>query len=118
VPRRGRAADRDRPRARAAGRARPALPGLGDRLADESLPAVVEAAARAAHSRRRAVASGSAAAEIEGASYSLPVPAAGDRLFAPLLSVVPGQLFAAALARVQGLDADRPERLTKVTLAR
>ena len=85
---------------------------------DESLPAVVEAAARARAAGAALIASGSAAAEIEGASYSLPVPDAGDRLFAPLLSVVPGQLFAAALARVKGLDADRPERLTKVTLAR
>jgi len=85
---------------------------------DESLPAVVEAAARARSAGAALIASGSAAAEIEGASYSLPVPDAGDRLFAPLLSVVPGQLFAAALARVKGLDADRPERLTKVTLAR
>ena len=60
----------------------------------------------------------SAAAAIEGAAYSLPVPDAADRVLSPLLSVVPGQLFAAALARVKGLDADRPERLTKVTLAR
>ena len=85
---------------------------------DESLPAVVEAAARARAAGAALVASGSAAAEIAGASYSLPVPHAGDRIYAPLLSVVPGQLFAAALARVKGLDADRPERLTKVTLAR
>jgi glutamine---fructose-6-phosphate transaminase (isomerizing) len=85
---------------------------------DESLPAVVEAAARARAAGAAIVASGSAAAEIAGASYSLPVPNADDRLLAPLLSVVPGQLFAAALARVKGLDADSPERLTKVTLAR
>jgi glutamine---fructose-6-phosphate transaminase (isomerizing) len=85
---------------------------------DESLRAVVEAAARARLAGAAIVASGSAAAEIEGSSYSLPVPDAGDRIFAPLLSVVPGQLFAAALARVKGLDADSPERLTKVTLAR
>ena len=85
---------------------------------DESLSAVVEAAARARLAGAAIVASGSAAAAIEGSSYSLPVPDAGDRVLAPLLSVVPGQLFAAALARVKGLDADRPERLTKVTLAR
>jgi glutamine---fructose-6-phosphate transaminase (isomerizing) len=35
----------------------------------------------------------------------------------PLLSVVPGQLFAASLARAKGLDPDRPVGLTKVTLA-
>ena len=85
---------------------------------DESLRAVVEAAARARLAGAALVASGSAAAAIEGSRYSLPVPDAGDRVLAPLLSVVPGQLFAAALARVKGLDADRPERLTKVTLAR
>ena len=38
-------------------------------------------------------------------------------VLSPLLSVVPGQLFAAALARAKGLDADQPIGLTKVTLA-
>ena len=85
---------------------------------DESLRAVVDAAARAREAGAAVVASGSAAHELAGAAYSLPVPHAGDRLLAPLLSVVPGQLFAAALARAKGLDADRPDRLTKVTLAR
>ena len=85
---------------------------------DESLPAVVEAAARARAAGAAVIASGSAAAHVADPAYSLPVPNAGNRLFAPLLSVVPGQLFAAALARAKGLDADRPERLTKVTLAR
>ena len=74
---------------------------------DESLRAVVEAAARVVEAGAAVVASGSAAHEIAGAAYSLPVPHAGDRLLAPLLSVVPGQLFAAALARAKGLDADR-----------
>ena len=54
------------------------------------------------------VACGSAASEIEGARYALPVPKAPLPLLAPLLSVVPGQLFAAALARAKGLDADSP----------
>lgn len=85
---------------------------------DESLRAVVEAAARARDAGAAVVASGSAAHEIAGAEYSLPVPDAGERLFAPLLSVVPGQLFAASLAKAKGLDADRPDRLTKVTFAR
>jgi glucosamine 6-phosphate synthetase-like amidotransferase/phosphosugar isomerase protein len=31
---------------------------------------------------------------------------------------MPGQLFAAALARSRGLDADAPHGLAKVTLAR
>lgn len=85
---------------------------------DESLRAVVEAASRAREAGAAVVASGSAADKIAGAAYSLPVPNAGDRLLAPLLSIVPGQLFAAALAKAKGLDADRPDGLTKVTLAR
>jgi glucosamine--fructose-6-phosphate aminotransferase (isomerizing) len=38
-------------------------------------------------------------------------------IVAPVLSIVPGQLFAWALARTKGLDPDRPAGLTKVTLA-
>jgi glucosamine--fructose-6-phosphate aminotransferase (isomerizing) len=85
---------------------------------DETLPAVVEAAARARAAGAAVVASGNAAEEIAGAAYVLPGPDAGNRLFAPLLSVVPGQLFTCALARTKGLDADEPTGLTKVTLAR
>jgi glutamine---fructose-6-phosphate transaminase (isomerizing) len=47
----------------------------------------------------------------------LPVPEPPSLIFAPILSVVPGQLFAATLARAKGLDPDQPEGLTKVTLA-
>jgi len=64
------------------------------------------------------VASGTAAAELEGAAYALPVPSPSPQLLSPLLSVVPGQLFAWALARARGLDADAPHGLAKVTLAR
>jgi glucosamine 6-phosphate synthetase-like amidotransferase/phosphosugar isomerase protein len=39
------------------------------------------------------------------------------RLVGHGFSVVPGQLFAAALARAKGFDPDRPAGLTKVTLA-
>jgi glutamine---fructose-6-phosphate transaminase (isomerizing) len=85
---------------------------------DEALPAVLEAAGRAREAGATLVASGSAAAEIEGAAYALPVPTAPLPLLAPLLSVLPGQLFAASLARAKGLDSDRPAGLSKVTLAR
>jgi glutamine---fructose-6-phosphate transaminase (isomerizing) len=84
---------------------------------DESLPALVEAASRVREAGATLVASGSAAAEVEGAAWRLPVPKAPHAVLSPLLSVAPGQLFAAALAQAKGLDADRPERLTKVTLA-
>jgi glucosamine--fructose-6-phosphate aminotransferase (isomerizing) len=84
---------------------------------DETLPAVIEAAARARAAGATLVASGSAAARIPGASFSLPVPRPARPAFAPLLSVVAGQLFAAGLALAKGLDADHPEQLSKVTLA-
>jgi glucosamine--fructose-6-phosphate aminotransferase (isomerizing) len=38
-------------------------------------------------------------------------------LLSPLLSVVPGQLFAWALAQAKGLDPDRPTGLSKITHA-
>jgi glutamine---fructose-6-phosphate transaminase (isomerizing) len=85
---------------------------------DASLPAAVDAAARAREAGATILASGSAASEIEGAAYTLSVPDAPNKLLAPILSVVPGQLFAAALADAKGLDPDRPNRLSKVTLAR
>ena len=84
---------------------------------DPTLPALAEAAARVREAGATIVASGNAAAEVEGATWILPVAEAPLPLLSPLLSVVPGQLFAAALAEAKGLDPDRPERLTKVTLA-
>jgi glucosamine--fructose-6-phosphate aminotransferase (isomerizing) len=85
---------------------------------DASLQAVVEAAERIREAGATIVASGNAAHEIPAPSYLLPTPKPPSALHAPLLSVVPGQLFAWALARAKGLDPDRPEGLAKVTLAR
>jgi glucosamine--fructose-6-phosphate aminotransferase (isomerizing) len=84
---------------------------------DDALPAVVEAAARARAAGATVLASGSAAHRIAGAAFVLPLPRAPKPLFAPFLSVLAGQLFAARLAAAKGLDADRPVQLTKVTLA-
>jgi glutamine---fructose-6-phosphate transaminase (isomerizing) len=85
---------------------------------DESLQVVVEAAARVRAAGATLIASGPAADAIADAQYRLPVPRPALPLLAPLLSVVPGQLFAGAVARVKGLDPDRPRGLSKVTLAR
>jgi glucosamine--fructose-6-phosphate aminotransferase (isomerizing) len=85
---------------------------------DETLPAVLEAAERARSVGATVLASGTAAGRVEGAAYAVPVPSPPLPLCAPLLSVAPGQLFAWALARAKGLDPDRPNGLTKVTLAR
>jgi glucosamine--fructose-6-phosphate aminotransferase (isomerizing) len=84
---------------------------------DESLPAVREAAARAHGAGATLVASGPAAHEIAGAAFSVPVPTPAVTLLSPLLSVVPGQLLAWALAQAKGLDPDRPNGLSKVTHA-
>jgi glucosamine--fructose-6-phosphate aminotransferase (isomerizing) len=85
---------------------------------DETLPAVLEATARAREAGATIIASGSAADAVVGAAYTLPVPVPPTPLLSPLLSVVPGQLFAWALARTKGLDPDEPRGLSKVTLAR
>jgi glutamine---fructose-6-phosphate transaminase (isomerizing) len=85
---------------------------------DETLPAVLEAIARARHAGATVIASGSAAQTVTGSDYVLPVPTPPSPLLSPLLSVVPGQLFAWALARAKGLDPDEPRGLSKVTLAR
>lgn len=86
--------------------------------ADESLPAVRDAAERARQAGATLIASGTAAAEIEGAAHYLPVAPPPLSLLTPLLSVAPGQLLAWALAQAKGLDPDRPSGLSKVTLAR
>jgi glutamine---fructose-6-phosphate transaminase (isomerizing) len=85
---------------------------------DETLSAVVEGAERARETGAVLIASGVAANAIPDAAYRLPLPDLGSSLLEPLLSVVPGQLFAWALARARGLDPDRPHGLSKVTLAR
>ena len=84
---------------------------------DETLPPSSRPRARC-EAGATIVASGNAADAIVRAPPT-PSPArAPSPLLAPLLSVVPGQLFAWALARARGLDPDAPRGLTKVTLAR
>jgi glucosamine--fructose-6-phosphate aminotransferase (isomerizing) len=82
---------------------------------EQSLAPVREAVARARSAGAAIIASGTAAASIGDADYYVPVPETPLRLLSPLLSVVPGQVFAWALAQSKGLDPDRPSGLTKVT---
>jgi glutamine---fructose-6-phosphate transaminase (isomerizing) len=49
------------------------------------------------------------------ANVGLALPASVPEWLSPIVAVVPGQLWAAALARTRGLDPDRPRGLTKVT---
>ena len=92
---RRRAADGDGPRARAGRRARSALPRLGDRLAGRDAarpcrrpPSAIQAMGATL------VASGTAADAVTGADTGCPCPRPIRRCCRPLLSVVPGQLFA------------------------
>jgi glutamine---fructose-6-phosphate transaminase (isomerizing) len=85
---------------------------------DSNLATVREATDRARAAGAAVVATGAAAGEIPGAAYRLATPEPPNPLLSPLLSVVPGQLFAWALARAKGLDPNRPTGLAKVTLAR
>jgi glucosamine--fructose-6-phosphate aminotransferase (isomerizing) len=70
--------------------------------------------------RRRApiVAISDAPAVLGGADLQLPIPAGVPEWLSPLLSVIPGQLFALSLARARGLDPDNPRGLSKVTETR
>ena len=54
-------------------------------------------------------------AVLKRARVALPLPAEVPEWLSPLVAIVPGQLFAVALARTRGLDPDRPRGLSKVT---
>jgi len=49
------------------------------------------------------------------ARVALPLPAGVPEWLSPLVAILPGQLFAVALARTRGLDPDLPRGLSKVT---
>lgn len=49
------------------------------------------------------------------ANLPLPIPSGIPELLTPLVTVIPGQLFAMALAQARGLNPDQPSGLTKVT---
>jgi glucosamine--fructose-6-phosphate aminotransferase (isomerizing) len=84
---------------------------------NQNVSVVKEAVARARAAGSAVVATGDVASEID-ASYRLPTPQAALPLLAPLVSVLPGQLFARALSLAKGHDPDHPQGLEKVTLAR
>jgi glucosamine--fructose-6-phosphate aminotransferase (isomerizing) len=49
------------------------------------------------------------------ANLALPVPGQIPEWLTPLIAVLPGQLFAHALAQARGLNVDQPQGITKVT---
>ena len=64
------------------------------------------------------VAISDARAALGSADLQLPIPTGVPEWLSPLLSVIPGQLFAVSLARARGLDPDNPRGLSKVTETR
>lgn len=50
--------------------------------------------------------------------YGLAMPAGVPGWLSPLVSVIPGQLFAYHLTRAKGLNTERPRSITKVTTTR
>lgn len=96
----------------------PLFPVWAIASSDRTFSTVQEAATRTREMGATLVASGTAATRIKGAAYTVPVPTPKPALLSPILSVVPGQLFAGALARARGLDPDAPHGLAKVTLAK
>ena len=85
--------------------------------ADATLPAVEEAARRARLAGAPVIATGPAADRLPGTEFCLPTPALSEPLLEPLVSVLPGQLFARSLALAKGLDPGAPRHLRKVTEA-
>jgi glucosamine--fructose-6-phosphate aminotransferase (isomerizing) len=84
---------------------------------DATLPAVAEAVKRARAAGAPVIATGAAAPKLDGATFTLATPPAPDPLLSPLLSILPGQLFARALAHAKGIDPGAPRHLRKVTEA-
>jgi glucosamine--fructose-6-phosphate aminotransferase (isomerizing) len=52
---------------------------------------------------------------LQDADFALPIPAGIPEWLTPIVAVLPGQLFAMALAQIKGLDPDQPVGLQKVT---
>lgn len=57
----------------------------------------------------------SPSARLPPGARAVRVPGAMPEIYTPIPYIIPGQLFAASLARVKGLDGDRPRSLKLVT---
>ncbi len=83
---------------------------------DATLAAVTEAVGRVRATGAPTVGVGPAAGKLE-ADIRIATPAISEPLLNPLLAVLPGQLYARALAIAKGLDPGAPRHLRKVTVA-
>lgn len=80
-----------------------------------NLPSVLEAARRAHSAGATLLATGTGAAQVTDATYRLETPMSPEFVLSPLVSILPGQLFARALSLAKGYDPDRPANLNKIT---
>lgn len=99
-------------------------------LVDAGFPLFVVAPTGAAHGelnavltqlaqkKARLIVTSDDPAVLKLSSTPLPLPTHVPEWLSPLVSVVPGQLWAQALARALGLDPNRPRGLSKVTKTR
>ena len=52
---------------------------------------------------------------LELANTAIPIPTAVPEWLSPIVSIVPGQLFAYHLTKARGLDSESPRTISKVT---
>lgn len=95
----------------------PGFPVIAIATAGPAMPGVMELMARLrAGKARLMVISDDDAALAMG--DGIPLPVGVPEWLAPLVAIVPGQLYAYHLAEARGSDPDRPRNLSKVTLTR
>lgn len=78
-----------------------------------TLPSARDATHRTVLAGGRLVTVGACAYMIPGAECSIQTPKGRDLLLSPLVSIIPGQCVAAALARAKGINPDAPSELFK-----
>ncbi len=93
------------------------FPVLAVATAGPALPGVLELLGRL-HAARARLLVVSDTPEALALGAGIPVPAGVPEWLAPLVSIVPCQLYAWHLAGARGVDPDRPRNLSKVTLTR
>jgi glutamine---fructose-6-phosphate transaminase (isomerizing) len=94
----------------------PGVPVFAVAARDPCLPSTAQAASRARGVGSRVIALGEAAAEVP-ADFRIATPQAPVTWLGPLISILPGQLIAWALARRLGIDIDGEQSLTKISQA-
>ncbi len=93
------------------------FPVLAIATAGPALPGMVELLGRLRDARARLLILSDDPATL-ALGDGVPLPAGVPEWLAPLVAIIPAQLFAYHLARTRGLDPEAPRNLSKVTLTR